>query len=798
MLVARAAIRRQWRGLIVVALLVGIAGGVVLAAAAGARRTSTSLDRFRSYSRSADVELDVASATPGQIAALRNTPTVASVGVLHQFVLTLPDGADLPSAAAVDATFGTVVDRARVVAGRLPRPTSATELAIGESFASQQHLHVGDKLTLLSASIAQTKLAFSGGNPGPPDGPKVTFRIVGLVRRPLDLGVRGGFGGVLVPTPAFYRRYRDEIGNFFEDVFRVRTQRGVADVPATIAAARRIFGDGLFQAQSLASETSGAGDAIDVLAVALWIFAGVAALAGATAVGIVTIRQITGEQRDQTMLKTLGLTARQRALAAGFPAIPAALGGGVLAVVVAAASSPLLPFGIARRAEVDPGFRLDGLVLGTGFVAAVAFVALVAAGAAWRVAGSPARNRRWTVARPSAAARLAEQAGARPALTTGLRMALEPGRGPTAVPVRSAFLGSALGALGIVAVLVFSGSLDHLVASPHLYGWPWDTVVSIDEPFQPAATGVCGDITNDVVRDRTFVAIASICLENVEVDHRPVTAWGVTPLRGTIEPTIVTGRAPRNRDEIVLGGATLDALGKKVGDTVRVRGPSATGRFRVVGQVVFASLADDDPEPLADGAALTGRGLRRLAVPEPSPNLSVVARFAPGVAAGRLPETGDGRFKFTNAFGIHPILPAEIDRIRQVDGLPAILAGILGLLAAVAVGHAVVLAVRRRRRELAVLRTIGFRRRDVRASLAYQSTILAGLGLVLGIPAGIAVGRVIWRAVADGLGVTAVFDVSVPVVVLVGVGALLLANLIGAIAAAAAIRERPATVLASE
>src|SRR5205085_2566601 len=51
--VTRAAIRRHWRGLFAVALLVGIAGAAVLTAAAGARRTATALDRFRSYSRSA-------------------------------------------------------------------------------------------------------------------------------------------------------------------------------------------------------------------------------------------------------------------------------------------------------------------------------------------------------------------------------------------------------------------------------------------------------------------------------------------------------------------------------------------------------------------------------------------------------------------------------------------------------------------------------------------------------------------------------------------------------------------------
>ena len=103
--VTRAALRRHWRGLVAVALLVGIAGAAVLTAAAGARRTSTALDRFREFSRSADVMLDVGTPPASQIAAMRRFRTVASVGILYQFTLNLPNGVLFPGAAAVDDTF---------------------------------------------------------------------------------------------------------------------------------------------------------------------------------------------------------------------------------------------------------------------------------------------------------------------------------------------------------------------------------------------------------------------------------------------------------------------------------------------------------------------------------------------------------------------------------------------------------------------------------------------------------------------------------------------------------------------
>jgi hypothetical protein len=64
--------------------------------------------------------------------------------------------------------------------------------------------------------------------------------------------------------------------------------------------------------------------------------------------------------------------------------------------------------------------------------------------------------------------------------------------------------------------------------------------------------------------------------------------------------------------------------------------------------------------------------------------------------------------------------------------------------------------------------------------------------------AGVVVGRLVWRAVADGLGVEAQFDLSVPAVAFVALGGIVVANVIGAIAAQAAIRDRPATALAVE
>src|SRR5262249_37809168 len=77
-------------------------------------------------------------------------------------------------------------------------------------------------------------------------------------------------------------------------------------------------------------------------------------------------------------------------------------------------------------------------------------------------------------ARPSRVVRLLASWRARPTTLAGAQMALEPGRGPSAVPVRSTLVGVAVGIGALIAALTFSASLSHLLDTPHLYGVTWD------------------------------------------------------------------------------------------------------------------------------------------------------------------------------------------------------------------------------------------------------------------------------------------------------------------------------------
>ena len=791
-MLARFEIRRRWRRVVVLTLLVGVVGAVVLSTVAGARRSESALARFNTSSRTADLELTVGDPTPSQLRALGRVAAVESFAPLRGITLEFPAAPQLSAVAeALDDRFGTVVDRPRVLSGRAADPTAADEVTIGESLSTQLHLGAGDSLAGRAYTPQQIETCLTVGcsQATGPQGRRFRLRVVGIVRRPLDLGDRGAAGGVIVLTPAFTRKYEQGVGSYGGDVLRVRTRNGAADVPQVAKAARQIFGRSpAFAAQDLAIDTQGAQSAIDVLSVALWIFAGVAALAGLVAITIVLSREISLTAIDQTTQSALGLTRRQRMAVGVLQAVPVAFGGALLAAAIAALASPLFPLGIARRAEPDPGLRIDVTALTLGTVAVVAGILSIAFLAALRTTRrAPAE--RPTPGRIATAVAAAGRAGLTPVATTGIRRALEPGRGRTSVPVRSAIVGAVLGVVGVVTVLMFASSLDHLVATPSSYGWTWDFAAVPDAP------SVFGPHT-PLRHDPGISAASEVDNINIQLDGRPVQAWGYTAVRGTIGPEIVAGRPPSSRSEIALGAATLDELGKSVGDTVHAQGPDGSHNYRIVGRAVFAML--DYPQPLANGGAVTGAGLEPLLRSDDTRNGSpyLVVRVAPHARLAAVERRVAARTAVERPFG--PSVPVEVDRLRHVNWLAATLAALLAALGLFAVGHAVVTSGRRLRRELAVLKTLGFDRHQIRATVAWQASTLVSVGLIFGIPAGLVIGSVVWRLVANGLGVSTTATIPTLALFLTIPGALAVVNLIAFFPARAVARTRPAVALQSE
>jgi ABC-type antimicrobial peptide transport system permease subunit len=98
---------------------------------------------------------------------------------------------------------------------------------------------------------------------------------------------------------------------------------------------------------------------------------------------------------------------------------------------------------------------------------------------------------------------------------------------------------------------------------------------------------------------------------------------------------------------------------------------------------------------------------------------------------------------------ITPFVPAQLAQIRDVRALPVALGWLLIVLAVGGVGQTLAMAVRSRLAELAVLRALGMTPRQARVVIWTQANVIAALAIILGVPLGLALGRVLWRVTAD-------------------------------------------------
>jgi FtsX-like permease family len=793
-------IRQRWVATVATVVLVGFVGAIVFATVAGARRSDSSLRRFNAESGTTNLELNIGTASGALIKGFEQRAHVTRVGVIRVFGITVLQRPNVSLATDENGTWGTVVDRPRVIKGRLPDPRAPDEVTIGEAFAKQTGLSVGgviDTLTLTPEQVAQ------GSFDPVPTNPHPRLRIVGIVRRPVDLSDLAAGGGIVTLTRAFGQTYRNKIVSFALDL-RIAVPGGPADIARVRAVAVRTFAkDDQFRVLDPTAENTGAQDAIDVLTTALWIFAAVAAIAGLFAIGIVVVRDFSRVRPQQATWRALGLTRNGRAAVSIPRAVVVSVGGPLLAVAGAIVLSPLFPFGVARRADPDVGVHADWFVLGLGALALFALmcglIAVTAVRAA-RVDLGDARPRRSAID-AIAVAHL------RPTVANGVRMAFDPGRDARAVPLRSAFAGAALGVLGVTAVLVFASSLGRLADTPRLYGWTWDAKVrDIVSPTR------CNANTNGLDRVKDVGDVGAVCYSSSVIDGRDTSLWSFTGIRGTFAPTIVAGREPIRADEVAMGRDALDAVHKQVGDTVRVDGGKGARTFRVVGRTVFPPLVPADAQHLADGAVVTPEGYALVHQNDTDESGSttrfVLLRFDREVSIGTLERrvlaipafAKTARavpFNLGDAIG-GPDRPPEIDRLRTTGWIAPVLAILMSVLALIGVAQALITTARRRRHELAVLKALGFDRRQVRATLAWQATTLAVVGLVVGVPLGIVVGRFAWLTVADKIGVGRTVVVPVLAVAVLVPATVVLVNLVAALPARVASRTRTSVALAAE
>lgn len=800
-------LRRRWRTWLVLALLIGLAGTAVLGSAAAARRTHSAYPRLVERTNMFDVLVnpDDGEMEFGPVEALPQVAQAAHMsGVL--VVPTLPDGTpdmaasdELVFFAAHDDRGMRTINRPTITAGRLPDPSRVDEVFVEKTLAAQQRWHVGTSLEVMAFGPDAFDALEAGEEP--PKGETATVRVVGIGTSPQYVPVAAADRlPAAYLTPAFDQRFRP--ATMFEGSL-VELRPG-ADAAGFIAAAQRADGEPKVYYQTQSDLRGKAARAVQPYWGALAAFAVIAALASLLIIGQAIGRQLAFGGGEVDVTRALGMSQRELFAAALLRVVVVACAGAVVAVIGAAVSSLFTPIGPARLAEPDPGFAPDLIVLLLGGVAIVALLLAVTALPAWQAALGhiAAEGRRSAVAGALAGAGFSAPAAA------GVRMALEPGGGRSAVPVRATMTSAAIAVASLTAALTFAVSLDRLLGTPRLYGGDFDAVVV-------AASEDIADSTEKLEQVVASLANDPKVAEHAVGSHVQLTIAGSMPVAAIaleadarpVFPTIVEGRAPRRDDEIVLGAASRERAGIPLGGTVTASTGEQTRRFRVVGEAVFprfSAYPGADKTGMGEGAALTLQGLNGLTgenIPE-----FALARFRPGLDADvervalseRLEKIIPNQGPFERAIVSKPERPDDILGYEDVSATPLVLAGLLAIVAGATTAHALVSSVRRRRRDLALLKTIGFLRSQVRAAVAWQATTVAAVALAIGIPLGIAGGRWGWTWLAERM-----HAVPQPVTPWLALAVLLpgtvaLANAVAAIPAGSAARTRPAAILRAE
>jgi putative ABC transport system permease protein len=792
-------LRRRPSAWLALALIVGVGAGASLTALAGARRAASAYPRFLVTHDASDVStggieegldigkaLDVIERLP-QVAEASRLRIVAGKAVIHGRAYSLPD---FFAFASVTGTLPERQDRPKVLKGTLPTAGSSDEAILPFQTAERFGLKVGDVITVVL------------GDPFSAGGKEAPVRVVGIAAIPgLFQGVSGSAPGGVVVASGFIERYRDDVipadsGDFYFS--QIRFHHGAADIPAFEASLAQTPYKNI-DLQFTAVHLADVQKAMRPYSVALWLLGGVGMFIVLIIAGQLLARQIAVTSTDYPALRALGFGRGQLVRLGIARAAAVALIAAPIAILTAYLLSPLTPIGDARVAEPSPGLAFDVLVFVLGAAGVILVACALSVVPSWRAARSAtARSANTGFERPSIAAAAAAGAAASAPAVTGLRMAFEPGRGRSAVPVRAAILSVAVAVAVLCSTAVFSASLHRLIETPSLSGLTYDALViaQVDDDAKARP------ITRRVVEGSPFIqTFTSGNIGDAEIGGRNVFVFALAP-HGGIGFSSISGRVPADSlhdglPEIAVGPATLRRAHWHVGQTVSfpldVDNALKPVRALIVGTAAMPALPFRQDEP-GDGIVMTLTSYHVLAPdPIPEPPCCFVT-FKKGI------DPQDARAKL-QAEGMQVFLRssrADLAALSKVAGMPTTLAYIIGAAAAIVIAYALLTAIARRRRDLAILKVIGFVRGQVRRAVAWQASALTVVSVAIAIPIGIILGRYGWRLFADQFGV--VPDPAVPLYLIVTLipFALVLANLIAIIPAGAAARTKPALVLREE
>ena len=821
----RATFARRWSGLLAVTLLTGLLGGLSMGAIAAARTTESSFVDFAISTNTPDLFVLDGVFNPAiglnagynptllrKIARLPHVKRVESqVGINAGPVGRNNEPVALSNGiGATGSVNGLYFDQDRVVVtqGRAANPKKADEFVLDSATAHLYGFHLGETVTIGWVSNAG---GVSQGNSPTfkvPHDHQIRMKLVGIGAANVDSLFQdqdnANSDQIELFTPAFADKLLACCSNAMES--GIALDDGTRYLSTVESEIHGILPKGLpFTYVQAPDVEARAERTLKPESIALGVFGGIAGLAVLLIAGQVIGRRIRLNADDLNVLRALGAGPAMTSSDGLLGTLASIVVGSLLAGLVAIGLSPLAPLGPVRPL-IRVGLHVDWTVIGFGVVLLLLSLSTLAVVVAYRAA--PHRVAvRLQRERGSSVARAATASGLPPTAVTGIRFALEPGVGRSTVPVRSAILGAILALTVVVTTVTFGSSLNTLVSRPALYGWNWT--------YDMDGGGGLGDIPGRPVAallnaDHFVAHWTGVYFSTLRIDQLNVPVMGGSPNAG-VGPPLLSGHGFDGPRQVVLGADTIAQLHKRLGDTVEVSSAgSARTTLTIVGTATMPAIgiAGSAHLEMGSGALLSYKlispGARNIFdVEVPGPNailVQMVKGSNPKAGLASLQAIGHKFTQFEDDGGaVLPVeRPAEILNYRTLGTTPILLGLALACGAVVALGLTLVSSVRRRRTDLALLKALGFTKRQLAAAIAWQASVAVGIGCVIGIPLGIALGRFLWGLFVHQI--SAVPDPTVPAVsiVLIGVAALVLANLVAAVPGRIAARTPTAQLLRSE
>jgi hypothetical protein len=704
----------------------------------------------------------------------------------------------------------TRVDRVALVKGSFATSARRDEAVMNAQAANELGLHIGSVIQIPFYTDTQVRSAKVYGQLGRPFE-VVKVKMVGEIVLPgtlVESDIDSLGSPAVIFSPALTRNLAHRCATGTETFLQLRggdasANRVMAEVNRVDPSANKFGG---FQVTS--SFVPAAQQSIEPEAIALGVFGAIAGLA-VVMIAALMIARILREESDETnTLRALGANRRTMLSDQIVGILGAVLVGSLLAVAVAFGLSPLAPLGPVRPVYPDPGVSFDWTTLGFGVLTLLVFLSALTIFLARRelqrftprsVSQPPRREPR--LVRSSASSGLPISA------VTGVRFALDSGTGRNATPVRSAIVGTVLAVTVLVTTLTFGASLNGLVSHPSLYGWSWNYAMLAS--FAGAEDLPAHQTAAFLNQDHDIQSWSGVHLTGAKLDGESVAMLAQRP-GAPVAPPLLSGHGLEANNQVVLGSTTLAQLHKQVGDTVTLNnGVSKPTQLLVVGTATMPAIEDGlgmGSGALASTSDFPASLLNLQSATIPGPN-AIFVRIRSGVkpsTAYRSLERVDKRINAVPAAsglagGVVTVLrPVEIVNFHSMGTTPTVFAASLAIGAIAALGLTLGASVRRRRRDLALLKALGFTQRQLASAIAWQATVVAIIGAVIGIPLGIIIGRELWILFARSIDAVPAPTVPVLSMVLIGVGSLVFANLVAAIPGRVAARTSTALLLRTE